>query len=397
MGVVYEVENVNTLDRWALKVLVGHALTSPREAARVLKEARTVARLKCDNVVRVIDVDVAPEAGGAPYLVMELLHGGTLAAVASGPRSPAEVVGWLGQVARALGRAHSAGVVHRDLKPENLFLTQREDGSDLIKVLDFGVAKVIDADAASTTQSGAVVGTPLYMSPEQARGESDRIGPAADIWAIGMTAFRLLTGTDYWQGTGSAVLLAKILHEHVCAPSDRGHDLGPKFDEWFLKSCAALPAARWGSVAEQVEALAAAFACEVPRVGSGRSSPWPVSYSLDRPTLSLAGLSRDGRGPGKRKWVWHAVAAAAVLAALVAIATTRPRAPVVSPAAAAPPLAVSMFPTANSAADAASSPAVPTATAGDGRPARRPRLRAPAPAAGPQPTVADPDPLADPH
>jgi eukaryotic-like serine/threonine-protein kinase len=402
MGVVYEVENVNTLDRWALKVLTSAGPFDPGSVDRLVREARTVARLKCENVVQVIDVDVAPELGGAPFLVMELLEGTTLAAVAGSPIEPAEVVRWLAQVGRALGRAHAAGVVHRDLKPENLFLTRREDGSEQIKVLDFGVAKVREAESGSVTRSGAVVGTPLYMAPEQARAESDRIAPATDVWALGMTAYRLLTGEDYWQGNGVSVLLAKIVYESVTPPSARGHDLGPGFDAWFMRSCRADPAERWTSVGAQVEALAEVFACPLPRFSAASSAPRRTSPTTDAPTLSLAGATTEtthARQMPRRRWValTLGVVLVAALVGLVGVGKAPPgpvstAAPSVAPRRSAAALAPARVVT--------SSQAVPSASATPSRPRPAPAVRRPPPVASEPESVPDvppPDPLADPH
>ena len=143
MGVVYEVEHEHTGQRLALKVLTQQPGAS---VERFKREARAASLIKSDHIVRVTDADVAPELEGAPFLVMELLDGQDLErATGDTPASPADVVEWLRQVARALGKAHDAGLVHRDLKPENLFLTR--DGR--VKILDFGTPD--DGEAAAPT------------------------------------------------------------------------------------------------------------------------------------------------------------------------------------------------------------------------------------------------------
>src|SRR5208283_249384 len=132
--------------------------------------------------------DVSRELGGAPYLVMDLLEGVDLEQLSCGACVEREtVVKWLWQIAPTLDQAHCAGIVHRDLKPENLFLTKRDDGRPLVKILDFGIAKIV-ADSPSTTQSGLIFGTPLYMAPDQANGDPTEAGPAADPYALGLTA-----------------------------------------------------------------------------------------------------------------------------------------------------------------------------------------------------------------
>src|SRR5262245_57391101 len=183
MSVVYEVEHAFTKERLALKVLNGNSVTMDNVSlARFRREARLSAFMKNEHVVRIVDADIAAELGGAPYLVMDLLEGADLATVAGRAPQPAErVLAWFRDVARALDGAHQYGVVHRDMKPENLFLTQSRSGQPLVKVLDFGVASIPLFDEATGTKTGAFVGTPLFMSPEQAAGTD--VQPAADVWS----------------------------------------------------------------------------------------------------------------------------------------------------------------------------------------------------------------------
>ena len=259
MGSVYLVHHVHTDEAWALKVLMTSGPVRDDLVMRFKREARALARIRSDHVVRVIDADTAPELNDAPYYVMEFLEGVDLESVTVGAPQPARlVVEWLRQAARGLERAHDAGIVHRDLKPENLFLTRYEDNTPLIKVLDFGIAKVI-GEGASKTQTGAVLGTPLYMAYEQANGDAASVGPATDIWALGMIAYRLLTGQNYWGGEAISRVLAEIIYVPVQAPSQRGFDFGPAFDQWFLRSCNQKPQNRWPSVREQATALAEAL------------------------------------------------------------------------------------------------------------------------------------------
>jgi serine/threonine protein kinase len=259
MGSVYLVHHVHTDEAWALKVLMTSGPVRDDLVMRFKREARALARIRSDHVVRVIDADTAPELNDAPYYVMEFLEGVDLESVTVGAPQPARlVVEWLRQAARGLERAHEANIVHRDLKPENLFLTRYEDNTPLIKVLDFGIAKVI-GEGASKTQTGAVLGTPLYMAYEQANGDAASVGPATDIWALGMIAYRLLTGQNYWGGEAISRVLAEIIYVPVQAPSQRGFDFGPGFDQWFLRSCDQRPQNRWPSVREQAQALAEAL------------------------------------------------------------------------------------------------------------------------------------------
>jgi serine/threonine-protein kinase len=274
MGSVYLVQHVHTEEAWALKVLMTAGPVRDDLVMRFKREAQALARIRSPHVVRVIDADTAPELGDAPYYVMEYLEGVDLESVTVGAPQPARlVVEWLRQASRGLERAHAMGIVHRDLKPENLFLTRNEDNSPLVKVLDFGIAKVI-GEGASKTQTGAVLGTPLYMAFEQANGEASLISPATDVWALGMIAYRLLTGQNYWGGEAISRVLAEIIYVPVTPPSQRGCDFGPAFDAWFLRSCDRDPSKRWQSVREQADALA-----ESLRGIEGVSLPSPAPSS----------------------------------------------------------------------------------------------------------------------
>lgn len=265
MGTVFLVAHLHTGERLALKLLKGPIARESSVRERFRREMQTPARIRSEYVVRITDADLAAERDGAPFLVMELLEGCDFTTLLhDGPLSPMETVWCLRQVARALERAHSAGIVHRDLKPPNLFLHRREDGSLIVKVLDFGIAKLIDIaplddTAQDLTQQGAIVGTPGYMAPEQALGMSNRVGPASDLWAMGIIAFRMLTGQPYWRGNQLVVVLAQIASGAMVPPSQQAPGLDPAFDAWFLRSCARDPAARWPDARAQLDALADAF------------------------------------------------------------------------------------------------------------------------------------------
>jgi serine/threonine-protein kinase len=286
MGIVYSVEHILTGEQLALKVMTSHQGASRDAIERFKREARASAKIKSEHVVRIIDADVAPELDRAPYLVMDLLEGTDLEkATADQPVQPVTVLEWLRQIARALDKAHRIGIVHRDLKPENLFLTYREDGRPLIKILDFGIAKIA-AESTGTTQSGQILGTPLYMSPEQARGDPAHIGPASDLYALGLIAYKLLIGIPYWDATSVAAIIGQVLYETMMPPSTRGSPLGPEFDQWFLRACNRDPSLRFNSAIEQVELLAKA-------IGQ------PTAETAGEGLRSNPGASADGfTGPG---------------------------------------------------------------------------------------------------
>jgi serine/threonine protein kinase len=292
MGIVYEVEHHHTGQHLALKVLIStHGLpqgVGAEAIERFKREARASGKIKSEHVVRITDADAAPELDGAPFLVMELLEGTDLGAITDDkPASRADVVNWLRQAARGLSRAHALGIVHRDLKPENIFLTHRDDGSPLVKVLDFGIAKTL-ADASVQTQSGQIIGTPMYMAPEQALAGTAPITTKTDLYALGLIAFRLLTGQYFWRDGSLASLVAQILYNPIEPPSKRFPALGAEFDAWFLRACAREPAERFDSAPEQIEALAKALGVAVHESEPGQSGKSRVVVPIEPSALGMA-------------------------------------------------------------------------------------------------------------
>jgi serine/threonine-protein kinase len=280
MGSVYEVEHLRTGQRHALKVLNPKMVNNDVALERFKRESRAPARIKSDHVVQVTDADVAPELGGAPFLVMELLQGESFdQLLADRALPPKEAILYLGQVARALEKAHALGIIHRDIKPENLFLTHREDGTPWVKLLDFGIAKLTegaaDGPSVSKTATGAIFGTPLYMAPEQILGQPEKICPQTDIWAFGVIAHRMLTAREPWTAQTLPHLVAQVAYEPLPIPSQLGSTLGPEFDDWFARCCARAPQDRFASATEAVTALARALGEHVepsrPRVDSTAS------------------------------------------------------------------------------------------------------------------------------
>jgi serine/threonine-protein kinase len=336
MGVVYVVEHAHTGDQLALKLLHGRAARDPQSIERFKREARASARIKSDHVVKVVDADVAPELENAPFLVMELLDGTDLEKLVEtrGGLPPAEVLEYLTQAARALDKSHALGIIHRDLKPENLFLHRREDGSAILKILDFGISKIIGTEAggdmtgAGMTSTGAVMGTPLYMAPEQARGLVSQIGAQTDVWAVGLIALHLLTGEIYWQANTVAELMVHILAQPFYPPTQRWPWLPPAFDAWFARSCAREPSERFPSAGQQVEALggalglrgvgfASTFQALVPppaRPASAATSQLPGASTTNHPhALGTSGVPHVPRS----KVVPAALAASSLLVAVL--------------------------------------------------------------------------------
>ncbi|HEX4339681.1 MAG TPA: serine/threonine-protein kinase [Polyangiaceae bacterium] len=297
MGFVFEVEHTTTGDRLALKVMRTPSTPLPGVVERFKREARTAARIKSEHIVRVIDADVSAELGGTLYIVMELLEGTDLDRACGGPQPPQLVVEWLRQVAHGLDKAHALGVVHRDLKPENLFLTLGDHGEPRVKILDFGVAKTLE-DAPGTTQTGQLLGTPLFMSPEHARAAGD-IGPAADRYALGLVAYRLLAGIDYWLPSPNvAGIIAQILYEPMDPPSVRGLDLGPAFDAWFARACHRDATQRFPTSLELVQELSRALHLLLMVPVDRASIPPEARWTLQsRPETTMAPTLQSASSP----------------------------------------------------------------------------------------------------
>lgn len=195
MGAVYEAHHLFLNQRVALKFMLGEHARDASAVERFTREGRAAARLSGPNIGRVLDLGKQPD--GRPYLVMEFLTGETVEQrLAREGRFPPEVVHSLGmQLAAALAEAHAAGIVHRDIKPGNLFLARRSDGSEQLKVLDFGIAKSVHPDieaGLTATRPNTMVGSPKYMSPEQISGRS--VDGRSDLWAAGVTLFEMLHG-----------------------------------------------------------------------------------------------------------------------------------------------------------------------------------------------------------
>ncbi len=273
MGSVYAVSHVNTGEALALKLLHPALADNAATVERFRTEARAPVRIASEHVVRVVDADVCAQLS-VPFIVMERLEGHDIRSELKrrGAIPAGEVVLYLRQVARALDKAHQKGIVHRDLKPANLYLVRREDGSPLVKVLDFGIAKLTDEASQELTVAGQVFGTPWYMAPEQARGEATLVGPATDRWALGLIAFQLLTGRNYWTADGMAGLIGQICYEPMRPPTQLAPHLGPLFDMWFARACHRTPSERFPTSGEMIDDLAGALGVSVAGVTTGSHS-----------------------------------------------------------------------------------------------------------------------------
>jgi serine/threonine-protein kinase len=212
MGVVYKARHHRLNRPVALKMLIAGAYAGPTERARFQHEAEAVASLRHANIVAVYDVG---DHEGCPYFTMELLEGGSLAQALAGTPQPArQAAALLITLAEAVQAAHRAGIVHRDLKPANILLTA--DGT--LKVADFGLARPFEGEP-SLTLSGARVGTPSYMAPEQARGQARAIGPAADVYSLGAILYETLTGRPPFRAETPWETVQQVIDQDPAPPS----------------------------------------------------------------------------------------------------------------------------------------------------------------------------------
>jgi serine/threonine protein kinase len=303
MGAVYEVLHIETDRRRALKVMLPEVFHSDDLRRRFKQEAKVAARIESEFIVEVFDAGV-DDATRTPFLVMELLRGEELGKRVKrlGPLPPADVVAYLHQTALALDKTHRASIVHRDLKPANLFLAERDDRPPCIKVLDFGVAKVVaEAQSINLTQS---VGTPAYMAPEQFV-PSARLTGAADVYALGMVAYTLLVGRAYWaeEARANVFALASVAVQGPRDPASlraakHGVSLPPLFDAWFARITAVRPEARFPTATEAVRALADALGLAPPARPS-ETSLGDTSFTASAAQVSApVALQVSGAAPG---------------------------------------------------------------------------------------------------
>ncbi len=451
LGAVYEGMHIVTRRPCAIKLMLGHTAEREEMRARFFRESRALAQIKSEYIVDVLDAGIDPDSH-VPFLVMERLTGIDLGELVGerGALPAADVLLYLWHAALALDKTHRGSIVHRDLKASNLFLTQREDGSPLVKVLDFGVAKMMRMDATSEGGTQAV-GTPLYMAPEQFRGKG-RVSPATDIYALGMLAYLLLVGKHYWREEREAcenpfafaAIAAKGPVERASARAARcGVLLSADFDGWFAHATAFRPDERFASAVAAITDLAQVFGLPLPSPppsltvtrGPGRSphrsqdsrtenlGPRPlqdtsgvISAALsftdsqqlveEEPTAPSGestemplSVTNGGLAPSApRRWPW--VAVAGFLASSVAFASgwyiwTAPPPPLARAFALVPDVASVIQPTAPAAildppltpADLALAPGEPAEPERQRRHATRPARRAPAKASARRSTV----------
>jgi serine/threonine-protein kinase len=259
MGTVYRAVHVTLGQRVAIKLISSEHSQSVEARRRFSTEAKAVAKLRSRHVVQVYDDGETPE--GNPYIVLELLEGETLEQRLERERDIAlvDATRIVSHVGRALARAHAQGIVHRDLKPANIFLVKTEDDEVgwLAKVLDFGIAKLDSHGESGTTQAGTVLGTPLFMSPEQVRGASS-VDHRADLYSLGMCLYHMLTGDFAFYSSNYSEILIGICTLPLPQLRAKAPWVPEAVEVWFQRACAKEPLERFQSADELIEALQAA-------------------------------------------------------------------------------------------------------------------------------------------
>ncbi len=273
MGAVYIAEQLSTGKHRALKLMHARLVDDPVQRNRFVREARVAAKVESEHVVEVLAAGVTEETA-IPWLAMELLRGCDLSRLIrdNGPLVLAHALPIMEQLCHGLGAAHEAGIVHRDLKPQNVFLCRLASSTRpwSVKILDFGIAKVV----ADRNQTTAALGSPAWMAPEQTDTSSD-MAPAADVWALGLVLFWMLTGRFYWkamneQNAGVQAVLREMLFEPLVPPSERAAELEgevtfpAKLDDWFLGCVQRDPDLRFADASVAWRKLRAMTGEEVP-------------------------------------------------------------------------------------------------------------------------------------
>ena len=309
MGVVFAARHLMLEHPVALKFLWGPSVLSESSKQRFLREGRAALRIESDHIIRVMDVGISEQ--GAPFVVMELLQGCDVRSLlaSDGPIPWREVVRIVLQALDAVGAAHDAGVVHRDLKPANLFLVQTQQNGR-VKVLDFGVSKITsDQKSTSLTTTEAMLGSPVYMAPEQME-DASRVDARADVWSLGVTMFEMMTGVLPFGGATVAALHRAILDSKGVSVRERVPDV-PKSIDAVIQRCLSVDPGE--------------------RYANGNA----LRTALEEAMSDLEGFPQKRRPLSSRRALWLVAVATAVVA-LVLMVWSRPEVRPVSPVAAAP-------------------------------------------------------------
>src|SRR5438067_668033 len=272
MGEVWRAEDTRLLRPVAIKILSERIANDPEWKARFLREARTIAQLNHPNIATIYSIE---QEADKFFIAMELVEGESLAAVlAKGKLEPVEVVRIFRQVAEALAEAHDKGIVHRDIKPDNIMLGKRG-----VKVLDFGIAKQITAttESPTLTQAGLIVGTPFYMSPEQALGRP--VDARSDLFSLGVVLYEALAGRRPFEGESVTETMMNIIMQEAPELSAVAPSLPPSLADVVNRALQKKPERRFGSAGEMVDALL--------RVDFKAPKAPPKPAKIDAPTVAM--------------------------------------------------------------------------------------------------------------
>jgi serine/threonine-protein kinase len=308
MGQVYEAEHVHIAKRFAIKLLKPDIVSQPATVARFRQEARSASSIGHENIVEIEDFATLPD--GSVYLAMELLDGESLAdRMHRGPVPLPEAAQIVGAVLRGLGAAHDKGIVHRDMKPENVFLAKK-GGREVPKILDFGIAKVTgpsEEGSLNLTRTGAIFGTPLYMSPEQAKGQPTDL--RTDIYSVGVILYELVTGRAPFRADSSV----QLLNQHITVPPEPPSTAAPErhvppaLEAVVLRALEKEPAQRFADMRQFAAGLDEAArgltadalpvaAADAPPVALGLASR-PLGAAPSSPSLPPPDGATNRRGP----------------------------------------------------------------------------------------------------
>jgi serine/threonine-protein kinase len=359
MGAIYEVQHLRIGKRFAMKLLLPELAGREEVTARFEREAKAASAIGHPNIIEITDMGSTED--GLQFIVMELLHGEDLAAliVREAPLDADRTVHLVNQVLMALEAAHGAGIVHRDMKPENVFLIRSQAGDEVVKLLDFGISKIANSDEnkLKLTSTGLILGTPYYMSPEQAKGARD-IDHRSDLYSVGVLLYEALTGQRPYTAENLNSLIYQILAGQYKRPTELRPDLPPRLENVILKALASEPDQRFQTAAEFREALLGHLEVATPRRTSvlGRSGEHGHPDGLARTEADgeldpLLRTQPDARAPRRSGLIAALVMVVLALGGLGAYLALRGGKPA---ATGAPP------PVATKAVDAAAPPPVMT-------------------------------------
>ena len=285
MGEVWRAEDTRLLRPVAIKILSERIANDPEWKARFLREARTIAQLNHPNIATIYSIE---QEGDKFFIAMELVEGESLAAVlARGALAPVEAVRLFKQVAEALAEAHDKGIVHRDIKPDNIMLGKRG-----VKVLDFGIAKQITAptDSPTLTQAGLIVGTPFYMSPEQALGRP--VDARSDLFSLGVVLYEAVAGKRPFEGESVTETMMNIIMQEPPDLALVAPKAPPQLVELVARALQKKPERRFGSAGEMVDALSKVDLKQPPAAKAPQRPP-----KIDAPTVTMPSAPQTSMAP----------------------------------------------------------------------------------------------------